>query len=242
MENFRIYETIDSTNLEAARLLSSGQPLHGVLLIAKSQSDGRGQYGRTWHAQNGNHLAMSIILQPANMSTAELPYLAMKVSLAIVEVLSMIDPPLQARIKWPNDIYINNKKIAGILIENLLSAYRVQHSIIGIGMNVNETNFPVEIPNAVSLFMITNRKYDVKEIAGSIKNHIMKLLDQTIETWKPEYDKHIYGIAFPNAFDINGKIHLAVVQGVDLEGKIVLQMENGKIRSYFSHEIKWILE
>ena len=142
MEHFRIFETLDSTNKEAHRLLASGQDLHGTAILTLQQTEGRGQYGRSWWAEPGSHLAMSVILQPGSMLPSQLPQLSMKTSLAVVRCLKTLDPKLNPLIKWPNDIYIGDQKIAGILIENSISSTKVQHCIIGIGLNVNEKKFP----------------------------------------------------------------------------------------------------
>jgi BirA family biotin operon repressor/biotin-[acetyl-CoA-carboxylase] ligase len=98
---------------------------------------------------------MSIIYVPDSLPIAALPTLSMKISLGIVNALTSIDPTIQPLIKWPNDIYASGKKLCGILIENALSGGKVQHSVIGIGMNVNEEEFPSTISNAISLYQLT---------------------------------------------------------------------------------------
>jgi BirA family transcriptional regulator, biotin operon repressor / biotin---[acetyl-CoA-carboxylase] ligase len=240
MELLRIYQTIDSTNKEAARLLASGENLHGSALLSFIQTDGRGQYGRNWYAEPGLHLAMSIILQPKDMNTHDLPLLSMKISLAIVRAIKQIEEPIMPGIKWPNDIYVDDKKLAGILIENSLSSIKVQHSIIGIGMNVNEVYFPEYIPNPVSLHMLSGKNYLLEDIATRIQNEVMNIIDDPQDKWKHEYDQFIYGIGRQYSFEKNGEVISAKIEGVSNDGKLLLKMEDGERLSYFAHELKWL--
>lgn len=239
MELFRIYKSIDSTNKEAGRLLQTGEKLHGTAILAFDQTDGHGQYGRIWHTEPGKHLALSIIIEPNNMQPADLPLLVMKTSLALVRALKKIDNSLHPLIKWPNDIYIDGKKLAGILIENSISSHKVQHCIIGIGMNVNETSFPDEIPNGVSLSMLTKKNYVIKTIAAVVKNEILRIVEEHGTDWKKEYDDIIFGLNQQVSFIVNGNQIVAGIEGITMEGKIVLDEGTGESKSYFSHEIKW---
>lgn len=240
MEHFKIYETLDSTNKEAARLLASGQFLHESVIFTHHQTQGRGQYGRSWFSEPGNHLAISIVLQPGQMLPEELPVLSMKVSLAIVRTLFALEPTLQPKIKWPNDIYINNKKIAGILIENSISNTKVHYCIIGIGMNVNESHFPKDLPNPVSLTLLTGKKYPIIPIAEMVREQLINILNEATEKWKPEYDQSIYGLGKKHEFQQNGKKLISKVLGIDMDGKIRLVAIDGESKSYFSHEINWL--
>lgn len=241
MDTLRTYEIIDSTNLEAARLLASGNAFHGLTIFAHHQTHGRGQLGRNWHAEPGKHLAMSMILQPSNTSVSELQLISMKVSLAIAKAIQTLDHTIRLKIKWPNDIYGEDKKLAGILIENSLQSGRIQHSIIGIGMNVNEAYFSSDIPNAISLRMLTGMEYDLLLLCKIIMNSALEIFQDPGQDWKEEYDRFIFRRNEVSTFNIEGEIKKAIVEGVDMEGKIMLLDEQGESKSYFSHEIKWIL-
>ena len=241
MDYLKIYNSLDSTNKEAHRLLAQGFVENGLTLVARHQIDGRGQFGRAWVSEPDNHLAMTIIHQPAKMNTSELPSLGMKVSLGIAEAIKQIDPDLRPLIKWPNDIYVNGKKLSGILIENSLSGAYVQNSIIGIGMNINETTFPAELPNAVSLFMLTHQVHDIISIAEIIREHVLRMLQSPPADWKTIYDDSIYGKEKTHSFESANDKFNAIVQGVSMDGALILHVENGEVRSYLSHEVKWIL-
>lgn len=241
MDYLKIYNSLDSTNKEAHRLLAAGYVENGLTLIARHQTDGRGQLGRTWLSQPDNHLAMTIIHQPAKMSPPELPTLGMKVSLGIAEAVKQIAPELRPLIKWPNDIYVDDKKLSGILIENSLSGAYVQNSIIGIGMNINETTFPPELPNAVSMYMLTHHVNDIVSVGEIIREHVLHMLQSPSLQWKISYDETIYGKEKLNLFESGNQRFYAKVEGISLDGSIVLRIENDEVRSYLSHEAKWLV-
>lgn len=241
MDHLRIYNTLDSTNKEAQRLLAGGPVENGTSLLAREQTDGRGQLGRKWFADSGSHLAMSIILVPHNLAVAELPLIGMKTSLGITRALQHLDPSLQPQIKWPNDIYLQGKKLCGILIENSLAGSLVQHIIIGIGMNVNERIFPEEIPNAVSLFMITGQQNDLYQIAQLVRHHVIDTVDTPDLYWKQEYDALLYAKNEEREFLYEGNPIKGKILGVDEQGRILLGFGGGMTRSFYSHEIKWLM-
>lgn len=241
MDYLKIYNTIDSTNKEAHRLLAEGPVQDGCTLLAIHQTDGKGQLGRSWLAEPGKHLSMTIIHQPQLLPATDLPFLGMKVSLGIVKALHAIDNALIPLIKWPNDIYIHGKKLCGILIENSLTGARVQHSVIGIGMNVNETQFPAQLPNAISLLLIAGKEYHIEWIARKIRDEIMSSLHMTSTHWKEEYDLFVFGKGQSFRFESGGHSFPAIVIGVSLEGKLILQLEDGKTVFFSTHEVKWLL-
>jgi len=204
-----------------------------------NQTEGRGQYGRPWLSEPGNHLAISIILQPENMLLEDLPLLSMKTSVAVARTLHALVPYLKPLIKWPNDIYVDDKKLAGILIENSISTTKVQHCIFGIGMNVNETKFRSDLRNPVSLFMLTGKKYEILPIAEKLRTEVINVAYESLEKWKPEYDQLIYRINEDHEFLLNGKKISAKILGVENDGKLKVSIDGLPGKSYFSHEIKW---
>ena len=241
MDHLRIYNTLDSTNKEAQRLLAGGPVENGTSLLAKEQTEGRGQLGRKWFADSGSHLAMSIILVPHSLPVSELPLIGMKTSLGITRALHQLDSSLVPQIKWPNDIYLNGKKLCGILIENALSGNTIQHIIIGIGMNVNERIFPEEIPNAVSLYMITGEQNDLYQIAQLVRHHVIESVDTPDLYWKQEYDELLYAKNEEREFLYEGNTIQGKILGVDEQGRILLGFGGGLTRSFYSHEIKWLM-
>jgi BirA family biotin operon repressor/biotin-[acetyl-CoA-carboxylase] ligase len=241
MDYFNIYETLDSTNKEAHRLLGKGPVINGLTIYARHQTDGRGQLGRPWISNPGKHLAMTIIYLPEQISPSALPTQSMKISLGIVNALKKIEPSIDPHIKWPNDVYVQGKKLCGILIENALSGSRVQHMIIGIGMNINEDQFPPEIPNAISLFNLTGFENSPKQVALIIREEILAQLENKYDTWKVDYDKYIFGNGKQYHFISGNKTFEAIVKGISNEGQLMLQTNDGEIRAFSSHEVKWVL-
>lgn len=238
MAQIRFYNTIDSTNKEARRLLAEGPVLDGLTLFAHEQTDGKGQYGRTWTAEPGAHLTMTIIHSPSRMPIRDLPMANMKVTLGIIRALQAAAPALHLRIKWPNDIYAGDKKLCGILIENTLSDGNVQHMIIGIGVNINENQFPADLPNPVSLRQLTGNTYDLVALASSICDQVMRMLTDPVPDWKSRYDALIYGLGMPLSFESDDHAFTGIITGVDLDGRLHIRRENGEEKGYGTHEVK----
>jgi BirA family biotin operon repressor/biotin-[acetyl-CoA-carboxylase] ligase len=242
MDYFRIYDTLDSTNKEAQRLLAEGAGINGLTLFARHQTDGRGQFSRHWISGPGSHVAMSIIYLPDGLSTTQLPTLSMKISLGIVNALTSIDPSLRPLIKWPNDIYASGKKLCGILIENALSGSKIQHSIIGIGMNINEKDFSPEIPNAISLYQLTGSEYAPQQVALIIREHVMTMLNDDSDDWKSDYDQYVFGKGKQFTFLSDESSFEATVVGVSMQGHLILKNGDDELKHYASHEVKWVVE
>lgn len=241
MADLRFYTSIDSTNKEARRLLAQGPVLDGLTLLTYEQTEGRGQYARTWTAEPGANLTISIIHTPPDLPVKDLPLINMKVTLGIIHALHTLEPDLTLRIKWPNDIYVRDKKLCGILIENALSEGRVQDMIIGIGMNVNETSFPTDLPNPVSLIQCTGKKYDLPALAELIRDGVMLMLTSGPTGWKSAYDNLLYGLGTVCHFESDGLAFHGMITGVDLEGRMLVKMEDGEVKAYGSHEVRMIM-
>ena len=241
MDNFTIYKTLDSTNNEAQRLLSQGPVENHLGIFTTHQTQGRGQMGRTWSAEPGQHMALSIIHKADSLFPAELPVLNMKVCLGLINAIRSIDPGIHPLIKWPNDIYAGSKKLAGILIENTLVGQKIQHCIIGIGLNVNEKIFPKEIPNAISLAILTNHNYGVEKVGRLIHASITAMLSHANQGWQQEYDSYLFGKEKLFDFDSQGHRFSASVEGVSNEGKLILRTTDDQIHSYYSHEVRWLI-
>ena len=152
------YDTIDSTNSEALRRLP--ELPSGTVLAAREQTAGRGQRGNTWFTEPGKNLTFSIVLKPSGLAAGEAHLLNYLASVTVAEFLEGYG--VSCCIKWPNDIYVGRKKICGILVENSLSGGRVAASLIGIGININQKEFP-QLANATSLSLATGREYVLED-------------------------------------------------------------------------------
>lgn len=137
---------------------------HGAVVAARSQTAGRGQRGNSWEAEPGKNLTFSLMLRPEAIAAANQFALSEAVAVAIATTLQEWLPEAELRIKWPNDVYANNRKICGILIENSLIGNKIRHSIAGIGINVNQTIWTSDAPNPVSMAQIAGHDFPLDRL------------------------------------------------------------------------------
>lgn len=176
------FSSVDSTNDFASQLLAKMDPLHGTVISSDFQRSGRGQFGKKWLSETGENLLMSLILRPSSISADRAFALNMICCLAVCNTLNSIDPNVNPRIKWPNDILVKDKKIAGILVKSNLFQQMVQSAVCGIGININQREFP-ETNSAftpVSMFNLTNEHIELTT-AFSI---LIDWMDFWLEKWK----------------------------------------------------------
>jgi len=170
-------ETADSTNSELRRRISA---LDNLSIIAtREQTAGRGQGTHTWFATPGQNLTFSILYRfegACELAASDALLITQVTTLALRDYL--LGHGVQARIKWPNDIWVEARKICGILIENTVSGGRVRESIVGIGLNLNETGWPAELPNPVSLHELTGRHYDPAAELTALHKEIRRRFSQ----------------------------------------------------------------
>ena len=157
MSGIKWFAELDSTNNEARRTLDALDNFS--VLATESQTAGRGQGEHTWYATPGRNLTFTVVLRPRLLPARDGILITHITTVSLVKYLEYHG--VEARIKWPNDIWVGDKKICGILIENVLDGQYVQASIIGIGLNINEEGWPDYLPNPVSLSELTGRKYDI---------------------------------------------------------------------------------
>ena len=179
-------DEVDSTNSEAGRHISELDNLS--VLSALKQSDGRGQRENKWLSEPGANLTFSIILKHCGFMAKD------QIAISAVTAVSMIEllekHMIQAQIKWPNDIYVDNNKICGILIEHMVKGEELVHSIIGIGLNINQYNFDVSIPNPTSMAICLG--YDKEKGASENENlNIKACLDDYLDIYKKNLYLHI---------------------------------------------------
>ena len=161
LTDIRWYDTVESTNDEARRLIEGLDNLS--VIAARCQTAGRGQGDHKWHSLPGENLTFSVVLKFGENGLAPL---AARDALLITETITLAlrlyleEKDITVRIKWPNDIYAGDRKICGILIENILQGQDVASSIVGIGLNLNQTEFPADLPNPVSIALLTGSSYD----------------------------------------------------------------------------------
>ena len=186
-------DTAQSTN-RAVREASSRLDNLSVI-AAVEQTAGRGQGTHTWHSLPGENLTFSLLARPRNLQTSEIICITCATTLGIRDYL--LSRGVSSRIKWPNDIWVDDRKICGILIENKLDGNTVAESIIGIGLNLNQTSWPADLPNPVSLKQITGKDYDTHAELEVLAEKIcrrLSLLDSAIGRKKlqEEFGKNVF--------------------------------------------------
>lgn len=176
MELLHLAET-DSTNSFAAR--EATQLPDWVIITADRQTAGRGQRGNSWEAEPGQNLTFSLFFRPKNFPAREQFFLSEAVALAVREALATTG--VAAKVKWPNDIYVGDRKIAGLLLEHKLIGSYIAHTIAGIGLNVNQRKFVSNAPNPVSVWQLTNRETDLPSLLDTLASCLEKQLRRTFD-------------------------------------------------------------
>jgi BirA family biotin operon repressor/biotin-[acetyl-CoA-carboxylase] ligase len=169
-------DEVNSTN--TAMALMGDEAVHATVLRAVTQSAGRGQRGNSWESEPGKNLTFSICLRPQHIPARTQFELSMAVSLGVVHALDAFIDPKRVKIKWPNDIYVDDLKIAGILIENSIDGTVIRRSIVGIGLNINQLTFVSDAPNPVSLAALTDRTYDLDAMLTHVCQHVVDMVDR----------------------------------------------------------------
>ncbi len=236
----------DSTNSEIRRrLVECPDMCSGTVVVVDFQTAGRGQKGNSWESQSGKNLLFSILLRPRRMMAVHSFILSQLVSLSIVEVLGRYIPDVS--IKWPNDIYYRDCKLVGILIENDMQGADVALSIVGIGVNVNQTHFLSSAPNPVSLAQVLRHTVDRDMLLGQLVDTITT----SVETYSPAdntsvslaYMRALYrSKGFHDYFDVLAQEPIrAEVVGVEPSGRLSLRTDTGEVRNYVFKEVRYIL-
>lgn len=236
----RLKET-PSTNQYIKELMLKKRLPEGSLVIAESQTAGRGQAGTNWESAPGENLTFSLLLRPDCIPVNRQFFISQIAALAVKETLDSCTKGIS--VKWPNDIYWQNKKICGILIENNLSGNQILSSIVGIGLNLNQTQFGSNAPNPVSLRQITGKEYDKEEILDRFLdrffNYYLLLLQEKEESIRSTYKSALFRKeGFFTYRDARGEFE-ACIRDIDLLGHLLLQLRNGEIRRYAFKEVSY---
>lgn len=236
-------QEIGSTNTFAQNYLrkNKGKDICGTVFFTGYQTAGRGTGKNFWESQANQNLLFSLILCPDFIEPVEQFLLSKAVSLGILRYF--LEKNIQAKIKWPNDIYVSDKKIAGILIENSILDSKISNSIVGIGLNVNQEKFDFSDKIPISLFQITQKKYDL----NTELNLLLKAIFEFYDFLKQNNNDEISNMYFSNLYK-NGEFlkyktpsenyFYAKIHSIDAFGRLVLQTENNDILSFSFKEIE----
>jgi len=229
-------EDCGSTNEFLSALSREKNVPEGFIVITPNQTSGKGQRGNLWHAEPGINLTFSILYKPHFLPIEKQFYLSIAIALGIADAFNTILPTI---IKWPNDIYTVNssyksKKLGGILIENSIKNNQFENSIIGIGLNINQIEFPIEGPS--SLRLETNTFYQPNEILNlvleKIEKRYLQLKNEQYSLLENHYYNVLYLINKISSFKANNKVFEGEIQGIDQYGSLVIN--DGKNDLYFA--------
>jgi BirA family biotin operon repressor/biotin-[acetyl-CoA-carboxylase] ligase len=223
-----------STNSELAKLVDAP---HGTVIAVRNQTSGRGQRTHTWESQPGCNLTFSLLLRPSNISASEQFTLSKRVSLAIVDVLDQYVEGVS--IKWPNDIYVGDRKICGILIENTLSGYSIERSIVGIGLNVNQMQFVSDAPNPVSLVQLIGKELPLHPLLEELSAHIIEMVDTDDDLTDSTYFTRLWHNTGYHPYRDAATLREfeAKISNVDERGILTLIDRDGNSLSYAFNEV-----
>jgi BirA family biotin operon repressor/biotin-[acetyl-CoA-carboxylase] ligase len=239
MQRIKLSAT-DSTNAYLKNLMVTMHLEDYTVVVAQEQLKGRGQMNATWQSERGKNLTFSVLKKIQKISIQEQFLINICTSLAIYESLKSRHVP-DISIKWPNDILSGSSKICGILIENVLSGNRIQASVIGIGLNVNQLRFK-NLKNVSSLQLLMGKTFDLDELLEDIvkrlKNKFLYLASASIEEIWLDYEKVLFRRDKPSTFkNTRGELFMGFIRGVTHEGKLQVELEDHILAAFDLKEI-----
>jgi BirA family biotin operon repressor/biotin-[acetyl-CoA-carboxylase] ligase len=250
------FDSLDSTNNFAKTLIKQGKAENGQLIYAVEQTAGRGQASNVWTSEAGKNLTFSLIIEPKNIEPKHQFLISQAVSVGIAKYLRVRGEqqstprtshpaPRTVYIKWPNDIYVGMKKIAGILIENTIQGNEILFSVIGIALNMNQTEFPKNIPNPTSLSLITKTQYnldaELDELNMMIARELKNLQLDGGKNCRIDYLDRLLFLNEEREYEVRGEKIIGKIIGVNDFGFLQIQTKNGAILECDIKEIIYLL-
>ena len=250
-----VLQTVDSTNKYAMGLIHAGMARHGEAMFALAQSEGRGQWGKKWSSEPGSNILLSVIIKPGMLNLGDQSYFSAAISLAVYDFFTKYAGD-ETRIKWPNDLYWRDRKAGGILIETIIknpesginsntqAATGIwEWSVVGIGININQTVFPSELTKPVSLKQITGKTFDpvglAKELCACITEQFDLLVSGEKESIFKRYNQHLYKLNERVKLKKDNRMFEAIIKGVSPSGKL---MTTHAIDEEFGFgEVEWVM-
>ena len=235
---------IDSTNSFLKDLALNMEVENFTVVVTNQQLKGRGQQGSSWVSESFKSLIFSVFVLFKELNILDSRYLNFAVSLAIFEALNEESIP-GISIKWPNDILSGNKKLCGILIENSFKSGEISSSVIGIGLNVNQTGFPRSLKKVSSLKLLSNKDFNLEKLLESIVSKLkvkIEMLDsKDFKTLEAEYLKVLYRKNIPTMFkNSQDVLFMGIISGISKEGKLQIALEDDSIQEFGIKEVSFL--
>ena len=232
-----------STNDVAAEFIDREDVPEGTIVVTDHQTRGRGQRGNQWEAQPGQNLTISVVLHPVFLTATDQFWLNMAVSLAIQDTLAPLLSTTALTIKWPNDVYVDDRKLGGVLIENTLQGYTLGHSIIGIGLNVNQIAFG--IPTATSLLLESSKPDEyslpglLTGLAEQLEKRYLQLRAGHRDVLRTTYLEHLYQYRQPYVYSADNQIFTGNIVDLDPTGRLGI-LTGGVVRYFAFKEVVFL--
>ena len=234
-----------STNTYLSRLAATLPG--GTVIYTHCQTAGRGQKGNSWESEDGKNLTFSMLLKRPPVKARDQFYLSEAAALAVVEALTA-EAGDGFTVKWPNDVYWQDNKICGMLLENSLDGTDIATCVVGIGINVNQERFLSDAPNPVSLINVTGREHDLEALLKRVCSRIEQLVDSLgdDEARRDLHERYMAALyrndgAMHPFEDASGNRFMAIIAGIDPDGTLTLKQEDGTTRDYLFKEVKHII-
>ncbi len=235
-------DKIASTNEHAENIIRDQYPNEGTVILAYDQYAGCGEGGTTWESEAGKNLTFSIILRPSFLRPEDQFYLSKMLALGVLKFLELYSD--EVCIKWPNDLYVRDDKIAGILIENSFTGTTLIYSIAGIGVNLNQTSFPEDLPNPTALINTTGMEIDLmsalKLLCKIIDTHYLMLKEGRFQNIDSIYNGSLYRSHLFSDFESQGKRFKGKILGVEKTGELLIEKRNGDLKSFGFKEVVYL--
>lgn len=235
-----------STNEYMQDLINRDDSLtEGLVVWSDFQTSGRGQLSKCWESEEGKNLTFSMLFFPSFLPIQSQFLLSQFVSLGIVDYLTQEVGMSDITVKWPNDIYWKNKKIAGVLIENLLLGTSISHTIVGVGLNVNQKKFLSDAPNPVSMSNATKRVFnldvELAKLVNCIKARYVQLIKGDFSSLRAQYFKSLYRADNYYYYEDEKGSFAAKIESVAEDGILTLRLVDGELRQYAFKEVSFII-
>lgn len=245
-EVIKWFDQLDSTNLYFETATSKGLVFSSRnVIVADFQTAGKGNGNNAWESEAGKNLLYSVYYESVGLQAAQQFYLNMAVALGVVDCVAQLLGDQDVSIKWPNDIYVGKRKIAGMLIKHAVSGHQLSSSVLGIGLNVNQQKFLGDAPNPVSLIHLMEGEQNRKQVLEKLLISLDTRLDQLEKTYfnklKSDYLQRLYAFKNYKKYLYENKLIEAKITGVSEFGSLQLEVVNGDVLECDLKEIRFVL-
>ena len=239
-------ETVGSTNTQILNIIEEGKCVEGVVVSADEQIAGRGHAENIWESEKGKNLTFSLALRPVFIEPANQFLITKIISVAIYNLLGLYIKSNVLSIKWPNDIYVDEKKIAGILIQNMIRGNTIDYSVVGIGLNLNQEIFISDTPNAVSMKIISKKTFCLNEILKLLlleiqHQYVSSVSFSGLEQLDKDYCKNLFRLNEWHEFKENNKQFTGKISGIGEYGRLKIKLVDGTMRQFDFKEVEFLI-